>query len=122
MLQGVPISTLDADIWVDLPMRQYVRVLAIGQNIGASFLSKNVLGLRNEQRVDFLYSIDGLASFATEWKRAEKLIWAGQPVKVLPLERIIRSKEAANRDKDLLALPALRNHLACQQAVQRRRK
>jgi hypothetical protein len=122
VLHGVPVCTVDADIWVDLPVRQYVRILAIGQKIGANILSGNVLGLRNDQRVDFLYRIDGLASFATEWKRADKMIWAGQPVKVLPLERIIRSKEVANRDKDLLALPTLRTYLACKKAIRRKKK
>ncbi len=122
MLQGAPIATIDTDIWVDVPVRQYVRILAIGQRLGANILSGNVLGLRDDQRVDFLYRIDGLASFATEWKRAEKLIWVGQPVKVLPLERIIRSKEAANRAKDQLALPALRDYLACKKVVRPKKK
>lgn len=122
MLHGVPIATLDADIWVDLPVRQYVRVLAVGRKIGANIVSGNVLGLRNDQRVDFLYHIDGLASFATEWRRAEKMIWAGQPVKVLALVRIIRSKEIANRPKDLLALPALRDYLACTEVMRRKKK
>jgi predicted nucleotidyltransferase len=122
VLHGAPVSTFDADIWVDLPERQYVRILAIGQQIGANILSRNVLGLRNDQRVDFLYRIDGLASFATEWRRAEKMIFGGQSVKVLSLERIIRSKEAANRDKDILALPTLRTYLACRQTLRRKGK
>ena len=57
-----------------MPARQYVRILTIGQRLQANILSGNVLGLRDGQRGDFLYRIDGLASFATEWKRAEKLI------------------------------------------------
>ena len=57
-----------------MPARQYVRILTIGQRLQANILSGNVLGLRDDQRADFLYRIDGLASFATEWKRAEKLI------------------------------------------------
>ena len=57
-----------------MPARQYVRILTIGQRLQANILSGNVLGLRDGQRGDFLYRIDGLASFATEWNRAEKLI------------------------------------------------
>ena len=57
-----------------MPARQYVRIPTIGQRLQANILSGNVLGLRDDQRADFLYRIDGLASFATEWKRAEKLI------------------------------------------------
>ena len=90
-------ATVDTDIWVDLPVRQYVRILTIAQRIGARILSGNVLGLRDDQRVDFIYKIDGLASFNTEWKRATSLTWAGLDVKVLPLARVIRSKEISNR-------------------------
>jgi len=117
-------ATVDVDIWVDLPVRQYVQILAIGQRLGANILSGNVLGLRDDQRVDFLYRIDGLASFTTEWRRSVPMKWAGQSVKVLPLARVIRSKEAANRPKDLIQLPALRDYLACFEgaAPRRRRK
>jgi hypothetical protein len=121
-LHGAPIATVDTDIWVDLPVRQYVRILTIGQRLGANILSGNVLGLRDDHRVDFLYRINGLASFVTEWKRGEDMTWAGQQVKVLPLERIIRSKEVANRDKDLIALPALRDYLACKNLTRRKKK
>jgi len=113
VLHGAPMATVDVDIWVDLSTRQYTRILAIGQRLGANILSANVLGLRDDQRVDFLYRIDGLASFTTEWRRAEKMTWAGQPVKVLPLSRVIRSKEISNRPKDVIQLPALRDYLAC---------
>ncbi len=112
VLHGAPMATVDTDIWVDIPVRQYVRILAIGQRLGAQILSGNVLGLRDDQRVDFIYRIDGLASFNTEWKRAVALNWAGLSVKVLPLERVIRSKEASGRPKDLIALPVLRACLA----------
>jgi hypothetical protein len=116
-LHGVPMATLDIDIWVDLPERQYVRILALAKQIGAEILSGNVISLRGDQRVDFLYRISGLASFATEWKRAIKMTWAGEPVKVLPLDRIIRSKEISNRPKDLIQLPALRDYLACSEVA-----
>lgn len=112
-LHGAPMATIDVDIWIDLPERQYVRLLAIAKKLGAEILSENVICLRGDQRVDFLYRIDGLASFATEWKKAAKMTWVGQPVKVLPLDRIIRSKEISNRPKDLIQLPALRDYAAC---------
>ena len=110
-------ATVDTDIWVDLPVRQYVRILALAQRIGARILSGSVLGLRDDQRVDFIYKIDGLASFSTEWKRATEITWAGLTVKVLPLARVIRSKEISNRPKDLAALPTLRACLASQKLL-----
>lgn len=117
VLHGAPMATVDTDLWIDLPVRQYVRVLAIAQRIGASILSGNVLGLRDDQRVDFIYRIDGLASFNIEWKRAPALQWAGQEVRVLPLARVIRSKEISNRPKDLATLPVLRDYLASQKLI-----
>lgn len=112
VLQGAPFATVNTDIWIDLPARQYVRVLAIAQRLGARILSGNVIGLRDDHRIDFIYQIAGLASFATEEKRAVKLEWAGVELKVLPLARVIRSKEAAGRPKDLAQLPVLRDYLA----------
>ena len=105
MLQGAPCATVDTDIWVDLPVRQYVRILTIAQRLGANILSGCVIGLRDDHR------IDGLAAFRTEWKRAIPLVWAGVEVKVLPIDRLIRSKEAANRPKDLIHLSVLRDYL-----------
>ncbi len=35
----------------------------------------------------------------------------GQMIRILPLERIIASKRASNRDKDILALPILERTL-----------
>ena len=46
---------------------------------------------------------------STEYRRAELIEWEGAVVRVLPLERIIRSKEAADRDKDRAVLPLLRD-------------
>ena len=117
VLHGAPMATVDTDFWIDLPVRQYGRVLAIAQRIGANILSGNVLGLRDDQRGDFICRIDGLASFNTEWKRASAFQWAGQEVRVLPLARVIRSKEISNRPKDLATLPVLRDYLASTQLL-----
>ncbi len=112
VLQGAPFATVDTGIWIDLPDRQYVRILAIAQRLGARILSGNVIGLRDDHRIDFIYRVSGLASFATEWKRGVALEWSGVRVKVLPIARVIRSKEAAGRPKDLATLPVLRDYLA----------
>jgi len=120
-LHGVPLATVDVDIWVDLPTRQYVRILAVAKRLGAEILSGNVIGLRGDQRVDFLYRIDGLAPFGTEYKRAAKMMWAGQPVRVLPLERAIRSKEISNRPKDLVHVHVMREYMACSRIARQRR-
>ncbi len=114
VLQGAPLVTFDADLWVNLPSRQYIRVLNICQKLGATILTNNVVLLSDETRVDFIYQISGLRAFTTEWKGAVPMEWAGRRVKVLPLAQVIRSKEAANRPKDVAQLPILRDLLASQ--------
>ena len=109
ILQGVPATTLDADLWIDLPPRQYMRVLNLCVRLGAQVVANTVVSLQDDTLVNFLYRVDGLASFATEARRAVTLDWLGMKVKVLPLARIIRSKEFVGRPKDLAHLPLLKD-------------
>jgi hypothetical protein len=108
ILQGVPATTLDTDIWIDLPERQYVKVLAVCRGLGAELLARTVVSLRDDTLVNFLYRVDGLGAFKTEAKKAVRLRWFGMKVDVLPLQSIIRSKETVRREKDLAHLPLLR--------------
>ena len=108
ILQGVPATTLDTDIWIDLPQRQYVRVLAVCKRLGGSVLARTVVALRDDTLVNFLYRVDGLGNFDSEVKKALQLRWLGMRVPVLPLDSIIRSKEAIAREKDVAHLPLLR--------------
>ena len=119
ILQGVPMTTLDTDLWIDLPERQYIRLLTLAQKLGGSIIAQTVVALRNGTLVNFLFRIDGIASFATEWRRAIEVDLYGEKVKVLPLERIIRSKEFVGRPKDLAALPVLRDALASKKLLRR---
>jgi hypothetical protein len=108
ILQGVPATTLDTDIWIDLPERQYVKVLALCRRLEAELMARTVVSLRDDTLVNFLYRVDGLRSFKTEAKKAVRLQWFGMEVDVLPLQSIIRSKEVVGREKDLAHLPLLR--------------
>jgi hypothetical protein len=112
ILQGVPAATLDTDLWIDLPERQYVRLLGLAKKVGGEIIARTIIALSDGSLVNFLYRVDGLASFATEWRRAVELPLHGTVVKVLPLERIIRSKEFVARPKDLATLPLLKDILA----------
>jgi hypothetical protein len=38
VLQGVPATTLDTDLWIDLPPRQYMRILNLCRRLGATLL------------------------------------------------------------------------------------
>jgi hypothetical protein len=52
ILQGVPATTLDTDIWIDLPSRQYIRVLNLCRRLGADIRANTVVDLS-----------DGLSAF-----------------------------------------------------------
>ncbi len=118
VLQGAPGTTLDYDIWIDLPTRQYSRVINICHRLGAQLFSNQSVALGGIM-VDFVYEPHGLKSFRWESRSALVLEWQGLALPVLPLERIIAAKEFIARDKDLAQLPVLRATL---RGVKRNRK
>ena len=108
ILQGVPATTLDTDLWIDLPERSYIRILRLCQKLGATVLANTVVELTDGSAVNFLYHVDGLLRFGTEFKRAKRLIWLGTKVAVLGLPRIYQSKKLVGRPKDIAHLPLLK--------------
>jgi len=122
ILQGVPATTLDTDIWVDLPSRQYMRVLNLCGRLGAQVRSNTVVDLTDGSTVNFLYAVNGLRSFRYEYQGAKKLKWLGTEVAVLPLERIYASKKFVGRPKDLAHLPLLEQTMKLRRHLSRRTK
>lgn len=108
ILQGVPATTLDTDIWVALPERRFVRLTAIVIKLGGTMLAPTVAALADDSLVNFLPRIDGLQDFAKELPRARKMRWLGFLIPVLPLESLLKSKEAIRRPKDIAHIPLLR--------------
>jgi hypothetical protein len=113
VLQGVPYTTLDTDIWINLPSRQYLRVLNLCRSLGAVFVANTVVILEDGTTVNFLYRVDGLNAFVGEYRKALQLEWMNRLVRVLPVERILKSKETVGRPKDVAHLPILRTFLQC---------
>jgi hypothetical protein len=113
VLQGVPYATLDTDIWIDLPPRQYIRVLNVCQRLGAHVVANTVVTLVDDSVVNFLYRVDGLRPFNSEYRAAKSMVWLAQTVKVLPVRRLYQSKKVVGRTKDLAHLPILKAFLAC---------
>jgi len=110
VLQGAPVSTQDVDLWIERPGEDPVRQAAV--DAGGFWLSPHgmqppAFGGDGLERVDVVLTAHGLGDFASEYAMALDQEIDGIPVKVLRLERIIASKRAANRPKDLAALPAL---------------
>src|SRR4051812_23001875 len=101
ILQGAPATTLDTDIWIDLPERQYQRVLEIAKSLGATALAPTAVALSDDSLVNFLYRVDGLNQFAAEFRRAKRVKLHGVEVPVLALERVLKSKKFVGRPKDL---------------------
>ena len=105
--QGAPLMTVDYDFWVRLPERQYVRLLTIVEQQDGTIRAHTLYELSDGTQVNAIYQPDGLRSFAAEWKGSRWGKLENVPVKVLPLRRVIASKRAANREKDLAVLPIL---------------
>lgn len=121
-LQGVMASTIDVDVWIDLPARQYMRVINLCHKLKATVQSPNKVYLSDDTPVDFIYEISGLQNFDREFKRAKKLSFHGLKISVLPLERICKSKEIAARDKDKLHILLIRQILKLKKSAKRKTK
>ncbi len=121
VLQGCPATTLDTDLWIDLPPRQYMRVLRLCQKLGAATRANTVVELTDGSIINFLYRVDGLLTFAHEFRRACRLNWLGTIVAVLPLSRILASKKAVGRPKDLAHLPLLEQTIQAKKRSRARR-
>jgi hypothetical protein len=108
ILQGVPATTTDTDIWVDLPERQYVRLLNLVVKQGGTPMARTMYGLSDGSLVNFIFRMTGLKKFTQEYANSRELRWNGLRIRVLPLERIYKSKHDSAREKDIAHLPLLK--------------
>jgi hypothetical protein len=104
LVQGVPGTTNDIDLWIDLPTRQYMRPVNIALSLGAQVVRNTVVELADSTLINFVYEVTGLKKFAAEFKKSKILNFHGEKIPVLPLESIQRSKQAIMRPKDALHL------------------
>lgn len=117
-LQGAPTVTEDVDLWFeDL---QDPRLRSALNAVGAAYvppfeLNPPMLAGGGTQPFDIVLRMDGLRSFPEEHRDALEITLGSVAVKVLPLKRILASKEAANRPKDRLVIPVLRDTLLAQE-------
>lgn len=113
-LQGAPIVTQDVDLWFedlkDPGIRTALRksggimVPSFGQN-PPTFAGDAV------KLFDIVLTMHGLESYEEEKRNSFEVALGTLRVNVLDLGRIIKSKEAVGRPKDLLVLPVLRDTL-----------
>jgi len=112
ILQGAPAVTQDIDLWVrDIEDSGFRRAL---EQVGAAYvpqigLNPPMLAGDSVRLFDLVLHMSGLDSFEEEFARAVRVDLGRVEVRVLPIERVIASKEAAGREKDRLVLPVLRD-------------
>ena len=116
-IQGVPGSTIDVDLWLDLPSREYIKAVNVAMRLGAQVIRNTVVELRDGTLVNFVYEVTGLPAFEKVIGRAKKMKWHGVNVAVLPLELIQKSKEAIRRPKDLLHVELIKQRLAVMKRI-----
>ncbi len=114
-LQGAPAVTQDIDLWFrDLADPRLKKALdrVDGVYLPPTSSTPPMLAGRSVALFDIVLTMDGLGGFDDEISMAVEIPIGRVKVKVLPLERIIASKRAANREKDRLILPILEDAAA----------
>lgn len=119
ILHGVPGSTQDVDLWIDLPSREYMRAVNVAVKQRAEVVRNTVVALADQTLVNFVYSVTGLGSFNSEYRGAKKLPFHGVEVPVLRLKSIEKSKRAIGRPKDLTHLQQINDFKICKDAERR---
>lgn len=118
VLEGAPVATQDIDLWFE---RLDGEVLTLAAKDAGGFwipafgMQPPAFGGEGLSRIDVVLTAHGLRRFADEYADSVTKTVDGVTVRVLPLERVIASKEATARPKDAASLPALRATLKAKQ-------
>lgn len=110
VLEGAPIATQDLDVWLENTDDERIRDAAVeagGFWISGFGMQPPAFGGQGLDRIDVVLTAHGLDAFPIEFERAVDREIEGVTLRVLPLERVIISKRAINRAKDVAQLPAL---------------
>src|SRR5579862_2316252 len=94
IVQGVMGTTLDVDLWIDLPARQYMRVQNLARATGCVVASNTVVYAGDGTPLNFVFEVNGLGTFKKEFNHSVRLPFRGKKIPVLKLERILKSKES----------------------------
>jgi hypothetical protein len=115
LLEGAAVATQDIDLWFHRSDPDQLRKAA--EEAGGFWTSgfgmqPPAFGGSGFDRIDYVFSPQGLEDFDVEYARAREYEVQGVRLKVLPLERVLASKRAADRPKDRAQIPALEAALA----------
>jgi hypothetical protein len=119
-MQGAPVVTQDVDLWFKNLGDQKMS-LAL-QEAGAAYVPPSInnppmLAGTGAELFDIVLRMDGLGTFSEEIRNCIEVPLVRHKLKVLRLDRILASKIAANRPKDRLTIPVLRDVLAATQSI-----
>ena len=110
VLEGAPVATQDLDLWIERIDDSRVAEAATAAGgfwVPGFGVQPPAFGGQGFERLDVVLTAHGLDGFDTEYARGILRDIEGVALRVLPLDRVIASKRATNRPKDLAALPAL---------------
>jgi len=114
-LQGAPIVTQDIDLWFrdlgDPGIGKAVSKVG-GVIVPPIGLHPPTFGGEAVELFDIVLTMHGLGTFDEEKKHSILIVLGGLSVRILALDRIIKSKETIGRPKDVLTLPVLKDALA----------
>jgi len=122
-LQGAPVTTLDVAFMIrDTPANmEKLKRIAIAKeavmNRPFEPASRMIRLLGHDFQADFLVQMDGVKSFESLRARAEVMKIGSKEAWVASLEDVVKSKKAANREKDLASLPLLEKTLMVKNAL-----
>ena len=122
-LQGVPAVTQDIDLWFrDLADPGLKKALdrVGGIYVPPTGFTPPMFAGKSVALFDIVLTMHGLDDFERESADALEVRLGRTRVKVLPLDRIVASKRAANREKDRLILPVLEDAAAVLRGRKRR--
>jgi hypothetical protein len=116
VLQGATVTTQDVELWVEnLGSEEFVTAV---KSAGGFYIPPGLVDFNppligpDELRVfDLVTHMHGLKSFVDEYDGGVEVTVDGVTLRLLPLERIIVSKKAANRIKDQAVMPVLESTL-----------
>lgn len=124
-LQGAPVVIQDINIWF-----RDINNAGIGKalkNVGGTFvpsIGENPPMLAGEgvKLFDIVLTMHGLDNFSKELKNTIEIPVEKFKIRVLKLDRIIKSKEAIKRPKDKLVLPVLKDALKTIDTIRKKNK
>jgi predicted nucleotidyltransferase len=112
LIQGARGATEDIDLWFE--RTDHPGIGEAAREVGGVWIS-GMFGMRPPalggdvlgDRFDVVLLAQGLRSFHEEYAESIAIDVEGVPLRILPLPRILTSKRAAGRPKDLAQIPAL---------------